>query len=407
MIYPPAGLLYLGVHGWRVYACNPVLWLTIPGLAIMIWKKKWRAEGFLITAMAAAYILFISCYGTSIYDWAGASYLGSRHIIPLLPFLALPLYFGARKLRFAFYPLLAISVFYMLLDTAIEPHMSTPFEIPARDFLIPDYLKGRLAQNTQNLFDSENRNLTRDSTAFNLPKLAGLPGRYQLAPLMLWWLIAGGALIFAAAKDRGLVEQAESTHGDKAEMSESSIDRQPGRAKYSPRGAIIILFLFVSAIALSPPIHYAATSTKGVHNGLLGKYYRSVNWSGEPADIQVDPVINFDWSKSWPLPAPFSVEWTGNIVIEQPGDYIFSLVADDGALLEIDGTTVVDVSKDLLLEKTGTINLSKGLHPIRVRYFNTLFGGSVKLSWSLTGRPKEVVPSESLLPEKSPTAQGR
>jgi hypothetical protein len=162
----------------------------------------------------------------------------------------------------------------------------------------------------------------------------------------------------------------------------------------------------VSAIALSPPIHYAATSTKGVHNGLLGKYYRSVNWSGEPADIQVDPVINFDWSKSWPLPAPFSVEWTGNIVIEQPGDHIFSLVADDGALLEIDGTTVVDVSKDLLQEKTGTINLSKGLHPIRVRYFNTLFGGSVKLSWSLTGRPKEVVPSESLLPEKSPTAQG-
>src|ERR1700737_18847 len=142
---------------------------------MMFWKRELRAEGLLIAAMTVAYSLFITSYGTSIYDWSGASYLGSRHIIPLLPFLALPLYFGARKLRFIFLPLLAISVFYMLLATAIEPRVSYPYENPARDFLVPDYVSGKFAQSTSALF-SEPRLITKDSTAFNLGKLAGLPG---------------------------------------------------------------------------------------------------------------------------------------------------------------------------------------------------------------------------------------
>jgi hypothetical protein len=122
--------------------------------------------------------------------------------------------------------------------------------------------------------------------------------------------------------------------------------------------------------------------------------------------VQIDPAVNFDWSKSFPLPAPFSVEWTGDIVVDQPGDYAFFLIADDGALLEIDGKMVVDVTHGpILQERAGAINLSAGLHPLRVRYLNTLFGGSVKLSWSLTGRPKEIVPSQVLLPERTLSAK--
>jgi hypothetical protein len=383
-IYPPIGLLYVGTQGWRVYACNPILWLCIPGLAVMIWKRALRAEGVLITAMTSVYILFITSYGTSIYDWSGASYLGPRHIIPLLLFLALPLYFGAHKLRFLFYPLLAISVFYMLLATATDPRVSFPFEIPARDFLLPDYLRGKLAQSTAWLFDSAHRNLTRDSTAFNLAKVARIPGHYQLVPLMLWWLVAGGTLMLVSAKANPVFADQEAS---------------TSRANYSPKSAVIGLFLFVSAIALGPIIHHAMTSSQNKAHGLLARYYRNENWTGEPVDVQIDPAIDFDWSKSFPLPPPFSVEWSGNILIEEPGDYTFALIADDGALLEIDRKTIVDVSRNALLqERSQTVHLSAGLHPIRVRYFNLLFGGIVKLSWTEIGRPKQIVPNEVLLP---------
>jgi hypothetical protein len=200
-IKPPIGMLYIGVENWRLYASSPVLWLAIPGVAIMLWRRKLRPEGLVIAAMIFAYILFITSYGNSIYDWAGAAYIGPRHIIPLLPFLSLPIYYGGRKLRFVFYPLLAISVFYMLLATAIEPRVPYPFENPARDSFLPDYLHGRLAQNTDALFDPEHRKLTVDSTAFNLAKLARVPRSYQLAPLMLWWFVVGGALLLAATPE--------------------------------------------------------------------------------------------------------------------------------------------------------------------------------------------------------------
>ncbi|KAF5409454.1 MAG: PA14 domain protein [Candidatus Udaeobacter sp.] len=387
-IHPQIGMLYIGVQEWRVYACSPVLWVSLPGLAIMIWKRHLRAEGLLVAAMTCMYLLFITSYGTWAYDWSGAVYYGSRHTIPLLPFLALPLCFGARLLRFVFYPLLAISIFYMLLATAIEPRAPVPFENPARDSLLPDYFRGRFAQNTSALFDGQ-RNLTKDSTAFNLGKLAGFPGAYQLTPLMLWWLIAGGALLLQVAKHDGVIEAEQLLVGK--EWVAKAITR-------FANGRLVVLLLFVTAISLPPIIIHAAASLRHPSHGLLGKYYRNANWSGSAIDAQVDPEINFDWAKTLPLPPPFSVEWTGNILISEAGEYTFSLVADDGALLEIDGRVIVDASHALLQKRSGVIHLNAGLHSIRVRYFNVLFGGSVRLTWVLRGRPEQVIPTEVLVP---------
>jgi len=387
-IYPQIGMLYVGVQGWRVYACNPVLWLSLPGLAIMLSKRQLRAEGLLVAGMTLLYIIFITSYGTSVYDWSGAAYFGSRHMIPLLPFLALPLCFGARLLRFAFYPLLAVSIFYMLLVTAIEPRVPIPYENPARDFLLPDYLRGRFAQNTGSLFDGQ-RNLTKDSTAFNLGKLAGVPGAYQLTPLMLWWLLAGGAILLQVTKCDKAIEDRRALLG-KGWMTKA-------RRAFS-KTKLIPLVLFVTAISLPPIITHAAASLRHPFHGLLGKYYRNLNWSGSPVDVEVDREINFDWSKTLPLPPPFSAEWTGNIVIDEVGDYSFSLIADDGALLEIDGRTIVDASHFLLQKRSGVIHLNAGLHSIRIHYFNLLFGGLVRLSWTVRGRPEQVIPAEVLVP---------
>lgn len=370
-VYRPSGLLYVLVGRWHIYACNPVLWLSLPGLAIMIWKRELRSEGFVAAAMVVTYVLFITNYGSSMYDRGGGLYFGPRHLIPLLPFLTLPLYFGAQKLRWAFYPLAAMSIFYMLLATAVEPRVAFPFGDIERDFLLPDYLTGHLAQNTASLFDTAHRNLTSDSTAANPAKLAGIPGRYQLAPIMAWWMIAGVTLLFLLKP------------------------KQQRLWSFAP----VTLFLFVAVIAAAPVIHYAIAVPHSEVHGLLAKYYRNATRDGAPADIEIDRAIDFDWSKSAPYPAPFSVEWTGNMIIERVGFYLFTLAADDGAILEVDGKLVVDASHSPLQEKDQTIMLSKGLHSIRVRYFNQSSGGAVKLWWTLLGRPRQIVPGEVLVPE--------
>jgi hypothetical protein len=105
----------------------------------------------------------------------------------------------------------------MLLATAVEPRVPYPFENPARDSFLPDYLHGQLAQNTDTLFDPEHRKLTKDSTAFNLGKVARLHGSYQLAPLMLWWLVIGSALLVTAAGNDSLAQP------DFAGLADSSI----------------------------------------------------------------------------------------------------------------------------------------------------------------------------------------
>jgi hypothetical protein len=389
-VSPQIGMLYLGLDRWRVYACSPVLWLCLPGFLVMLWKKSVRLEGITVLVMTVFYLLFITNYGSSPYDWAGASYFGSRHLVPLLPFLALPLYFGARYLRPIFYPLLAVSIFYMLIGTATEPRVAIPYENTARDLLLPDYQRARFAQNTDALFDGQ-RNLVKDSAAFNLGKLVRLPAHLQLMPLLEWWALVGAAVLICARK----AEHLNTSQPKALEIGSSPPIPKPA----FPRATLIGVIAFVILVSLPPMIHHAAASARYKQHGLLGKYYRNPNCSGVPADTSIDSEINFDWSKTLPLPPPFSIEWTGGITIEKENDYQFGLIADDGAKLEIDGQTVVDVSNGPVLQtRMGLIHLKPGVHNIRVAFYNPLFGALVKLSWIGPAKVEEIVPTDVLIP---------
>jgi hypothetical protein len=201
-VRPQRGVAYLGFDGWRIYALSPVLWLAIPGLALLLARRATRPEGCLVAAAAVSFLVFNACYGDSIVYWGGGASVGPRHLVPMLAFLALPLARAARPLALLFYPLLLISVFYALLATAVEPRVGYDYRNPARDLFHASYMEGRLAQNRGGLFDPQQRLLTEDSVAFNWGKLAGLPGAWQLAPLMIWWLAVGGALLGASGASR-------------------------------------------------------------------------------------------------------------------------------------------------------------------------------------------------------------
>jgi len=66
----------------------------------------------------------------------------------------------------------------------------------------------------------------------------------------------------------------------------------------------------------------------------------------------------------------FAIDYTGRFWVERPGSYTFSLLSDDGSRLYIDDRPVID--NDGVhppLEKRAEVNLSGGVHSIRVSYF--------------------------------------
>jgi hypothetical protein len=66
----------------------------------------------------------------------------------------------------------------------------------------------------------------------------------------------------------------------------------------------------------------------------------------------------------------FAIEYTGRFWIEKPGPYRFALTSDDGSRLYIDDQTVVDNDGvHPVATKSGSVELSGGIHTIRVQYF--------------------------------------
>ena len=392
-IRPQRGLVYLGVEDGWIYALSPVLWLALPGLVVLCVRGDTRAEGLLVAAASAAFLAFNASYGDSIIYWGGGASIGPRHLVPLLPLLAVPIAAAIRRFWWAFYPLLLVSVFYMLLATATEPRPGYEFRHPTRDLHFANYMSGRLALNQEHLFDTTGQLLTDDSVAFNLGKLVGLPGAWQLAPLMVWWLAIGILLARSAAEERA----------DRG-RERQRLDRL---LPPHPRGSRILvpalLVCFVLLVVTLPDLARALRTSAEAETGLLGRYYSNAIWEGKPREVRVDERIDFDWSEPpWPLPPPFSIDWIGTLSVERPGFYTFSLESDDGSTLEVDGTLVIDNSgRHGVQERSGGIWLSGGPHRLRLRYFNELFGGSVRLLWTPPESDRETVPTTVLRPSQA------
>jgi hypothetical protein len=368
-VRPQRGLLYLGLEGAWIYACSPVLWLALPGLYLLARRPGLRAEAALCGAALLAYLAFNACYGDSIVFWGGATSVGPRHLVPALPFAALPLSLAARRLKAALVPLLLLSTASMLMATAVEPR--TPYEPrnPWRELYVPSYLAGSFAVARDGLFHPD-RMLTSDSTAFNLGKLAGLPGRWQLAPLLLGWAALGALLVRGAAP--------------------------PARAAGAG-----VLGAYAGMLALAPALLGPSPRALSPRSGLTARLYGNAHWEGEPLEMRVDRTLVFDWSGGTPLQPPWSVEWRGFLLADQTGRYRFALESDDGSRLWIDGLTIVDnggVHGEQ--RQSGDVHLARGRHAIRVRYFDAGHGAVFRLLWTPPGRSEAALPPEVLLQEE-------
>ena len=73
----------------------------------------------------------------------------------------------------------------------------------------------------------------------------------------------------------------------------------------------------------------------------------------------------------------FGADITGFLSVDADGSYTFTLNSDDGSMLYIDGNLVInngEVHAPETLE--GTVNLSAGIHPFEVQFFESQGGES-------------------------------
>ena len=96
----------------------------------------------------------------------------------------------------------------------------------------------------------------------------------------------------------------------------------------------------------------------------------------------------------------FGIVFTGTITTPIEGGYIFHTVSDDGSKLFIDGKMVVSNDFNHGMERqSGMIELTKGVHDLRVDYFNNQWGRGLAVLYE--GPEISYQPLNSIYTEKS------
>ncbi|MFM9958797.1 MAG: PA14 domain-containing protein [Phycisphaerales bacterium] len=95
----------------------------------------------------------------------------------------------------------------------------------------------------------------------------------------------------------------------------------------------------------------------------------------------------------------FGMKLTGTIRVPATGLWTFQLGSDDGSKLVIGTTTVINNDGlHVFTNRTGTVSLTAGVHPIELRFFENHGSAGCVLSWkSPTDTAFDIVPSSAFL----------
>ena len=98
----------------------------------------------------------------------------------------------------------------------------------------------------------------------------------------------------------------------------------------------------------------------------------------------------------------FAIRLKGFVKISTPGSYTFFTATDDGSMLAIDSTKVVDNDGSHgTTEKSGVITLTAGMHAIEVLFFQGGGGQAFSVAWQGPGITKQAIPDSLLFYESS------
>ena len=379
LTYPKARIL------WNVlldpqrglFFCNPVLLLSIFGVGYFARLKRWRAE-FIVTVYSFVVLfLFNAAYGESIVSWGGGTATGPRQIVASVPFMVLALAFLPAACNYLLGAMGALSAAIMLMATATNPHFPYEYDNPVRDFALQQFMRGDFATNRDAFFGGGM--IVGESVAFNLGKLIGLPGPFQLWPLAVFWIFGS----FDLSESLGL-------WGIGASRRLTQIATAMG---------IAAIFLVSMNQRIMQPF------VQSGEHGLLGRYYVGEQCAeSRPHIVRVDPQLDFyDIASMGAMPFPSCDVWRGQLIAPRTGEYEFSIEVDDSGWVTVDGTEVIhDPGLVSLGHDSGSIYLTEGTHQIEVGERNIAGGSYLHLFWKIPGADEKViVPAEALVPDRA------
>ena len=90
----------------------------------------------------------------------------------------------------------------------------------------------------------------------------------------------------------------------------------------------------------------------------------------------------------------FAIRWEAPLVVDNEADYTFRILSDDGAIVNIDGTLIVDNDgAHGPAEKSGPVHLVKGTHGISVDYMQTTGTVALQLFCKKAGGTETICPT--------------
>lgn len=190
LVYPyPEALWGITFGTYRgLFFIAPLLLLAVPGFVLLARLRAWRGEFWLCLWALVSFILF---NGSSVM-WQGGYGVGPRYLVPMLPYLTLPLalcleHWGRRPaLRIVAVVLTAWSLLAVWIET-ISGQLYPDYTLnPLFNYSLPRLLHGDIARNPG--------------------LLLGLPGAASLLPLAVVLALLGFWLARTVAAGRHEIE---------------------------------------------------------------------------------------------------------------------------------------------------------------------------------------------------------
>jgi lysophospholipase L1-like esterase len=139
---------------------------------------------------------------------------------------------------------------------------------------------------------------------------------------------------------------------------------------------------------------------KALESGLDYKYFEG-EWASVPDFAALAPATSGTVSRVTLAVRKrddnFCLEFSGYVRIQEKGQYTFFTASDDGSVLFIDGQKIVDNDGyHGESEKSGTLQLEPGLHPILVGFFEAGGGEVLTVRYEGPGVTKMEIPDTAL-----------